>query len=1300
MKPILRNPFHLVSAIIPVLLVCTGQVGAADRIWDGGTANIAADGNGLPTYGAGNWSTAIANWDQGTALPHVTWNNAGPDNAIFGGSPSTAGTVDLQMDITVNQIKFTSGNNTNNYRIGATSPIETSKILFGGSYGDAFPTLDGPGSINYGIYAKISGTINGGLVISSDSDVAVGEGGRVYLANTTNDFVGDVTVLKGNLHALSNLGAATNKLILKGGAIYGNTGSTVAYSIANRIEVAADSTIGFNATGGTSTMTLSGSFSGAGNITSRSSGGGAKAVILTGDMSGYTGTFDNLTGFVTIQTSAPSGGKWKVSGGTLKLNAAGNDAIAHGTGTADLVVNGGILNLNGKAESINGLSGTGGTIENQLAATTATLTLGDGNATATFGGVVRNNAGTGGTTAITKTGTGSQTLTGPNSYTGATTVNAGTLVLASKSGLTPVTVAPSATFGVKLIADISEFVVPSLTTGTGAGSVIQLDTGSNGTVLDPIITATTFTPGSGATTLLKLKGFDFTTGTMPLVKYTTLDGAGFAGLAKQLPYRVVGTLVDNTTDPGDKHIDLEITSAESAVWNGDLSGDWDVDPDAAGTGGTQNWRTSVTNAATRYAQGATNTDQVTFNDAAAGTTTVNLTTTLTPLNVLVNNSIAKTYTFTGTGKLSGETALEKQGDGTLIIANTGVNDHTGGTFVTAGTLQLGDGSTTGAGRLAGTIATAADLAFFYPEAVTVGNGITGMGTVLKLGTNTLTLNAANTYSGGSIVRSGILAAATNTALGSGEVRLGDATSGSAPVGVTLDNREDVANSIWVSPDGTGTATLAASNTGTGTANPASFTGLVTLDRATTLRNDLAGDRLVFSGKITSTLPAEPEPIMPPITLTVTGGQNVTLQSTANNFAGTIQVTGAGTVLQASHNTTQEVLPDAVTVDLAAGTFLKLYASGGNLSETIAGLTGTGTVVRHEAATTGQILAVGAGDVSSTFDGVIRNNPGTGTGTLGLTKKGTGTFTLTGANLHTGFTTVEAGTLMVTGSISGPSNVTGGTLAGTGTVGAVTVTASGKVSPGTAATIGTLAAGGNVSFATGTELVAQINTDGTPASDRLAVTGNLTLGNATLVVSDLGTAVLTGTTRLVLATYSGTRTGTFNGLAEGSAVTVGGNTFTIQYDDPEGPLKAVTLEISGTGGYAAWATTNGVGAADADHDNDGVENAVEYVLGTDPKVPSSAGITGGVTATEFKFTFNRSDASETPDAAVSIETSNDLVHWDADGSPYAVGATGVGSVAIVENPASPAADPGYDAVTLTVPRNTAAKFARLKVVITP
>ncbi len=75
---------------------------AANRWWDGGTADILTDGNGLSGGTAGNWNETLLNWDAG-AVPHVAWVNSNNDTAIFGG---TAGTVTLTAPVTVGGLQF------------------------------------------------------------------------------------------------------------------------------------------------------------------------------------------------------------------------------------------------------------------------------------------------------------------------------------------------------------------------------------------------------------------------------------------------------------------------------------------------------------------------------------------------------------------------------------------------------------------------------------------------------------------------------------------------------------------------------------------------------------------------------------------------------------------------------------------------------------------------------------------------------------------------------------------------------------------------------------------------------------------------------------------------------------------------------------------------------------------------------------------------------------------------------------------------------------------------------------------
>ena len=125
------------------------------RYWDGGTADIAGDGNASSDGGAGTWSSSIKNWDAGAGVAHTNWNNAGTDLAVFKG---TVGTVTLAEDIylggifvdtvdgykiTGNTLHFgTSGSitNTGNHTIIASGITGSPSVIAGGG-GNWYLTL-------------------------------------------------------------------------------------------------------------------------------------------------------------------------------------------------------------------------------------------------------------------------------------------------------------------------------------------------------------------------------------------------------------------------------------------------------------------------------------------------------------------------------------------------------------------------------------------------------------------------------------------------------------------------------------------------------------------------------------------------------------------------------------------------------------------------------------------------------------------------------------------------------------------------------------------------------------------------------------------------------------------------------------------------------------------------------------------------------------------------------------------------------------------------------------------------------
>ena len=97
-------------------------------------------------------------------------------------------------------------------------------------------------------------------------------------------------------------------------------------------------------------------------------------------------------------------------------------------------------------------------------------------------------------------------------------------------------------------------------------------------------------------------------------------------------------------------------------------------------------------------------------------------------------------------------SLTKVGVGTLTL--TGANIYTGGTIINEGSLQIGNGGTTGS--ITGNVANNAILAFNRSESFTLSGVISGTGNVQQNGTGTTVLVGSNTYTGGTIINAGTL----------------------------------------------------------------------------------------------------------------------------------------------------------------------------------------------------------------------------------------------------------------------------------------------------------------------------------------------------------------------------------------------------------------------------------------------------------------------------------------------------------------------------------------------------------------
>jgi autotransporter-associated beta strand protein len=140
-------------------------------------------------------------------------------------------------------------------------------------------------------------------------------------------------------------------------------------------------------------------------------------------------------------------------------------------------------------------------------------------------------------------------------------------------------------------------------------------------------------------------------------------------------------------------------------------------------------------------------------------------------------SVDSTKTLTAAGIISGSGNVSKTGEGTLVL--TGANDFTGSLTLSVGTLDIGDGASSGSVATT-SIVTNADLRFNRNDNTSTVAAITGTGNLTKLGTGVLTLNNTGTnYSGTTTVSAGTLR------LGAAGV-LGNSTTVSIDMDATFD----------------------------------------------------------------------------------------------------------------------------------------------------------------------------------------------------------------------------------------------------------------------------------------------------------------------------------------------------------------------------------------------------------------------------------------------------------------------------------------------------------------------------------
>jgi autotransporter-associated beta strand protein len=180
------------------------------------------------------------------------------------------------------------------------------------------------------------------------------------------------------------------------------------------------------------------------------------------------------------------------------------------------------------------------------------------------------------------------------------------------------------------------------------------------------------------------------------------------------------------------------------------------------------------------------------------------------------------------------------------------------------------------------------------------------------------------------------------------------------------------------------------------------------------------------------------------------------------------------------------------------------------------------------------------------------------GAGGLAKSGAGTLTLSGASTHAGGTVVNAGTLLLTGSMPGPVFVNGGILGGTGSVaGPVTVNAAGALAPGLSPGV----------INTGNLVVAGalvVEVEGPAAGtqyDVTNVTGTVTIAGGTLQLIGAYVPVPGDVFTIVVNDAADAVAGAFAGMPEGGTVNFNGVALRISYVGGTG--NDVTLTAAST-----------------------------------------------------------------------------------------------------------------------------------------
>ncbi|MCR3344444.1 autotransporter outer membrane beta-barrel domain-containing protein [Salmonella enterica subsp. enterica serovar Kentucky] len=793
---------------------------------------------------------------------------------------------------------------------------------------------------------------------------------------------------------------------------------------------------------------------------------------------------------------------------------------------------------------------------------------------------------------VVKSGDKTLTLSGANSYSGATTISGGTLIATHVNALGTGAIDNRAS----LLLDASgQFTVTDLTTESGGNT--EIGAGST-------LQATTLTQKSDSTLTINLNSN---------TADPVIHAASQVSLAGTLDITGVGDVLDSdpaSTDDldtftliaSDKTIAGDFEKLTVAGMDADLADFITVDGRIDDTGKQYELTTALTWYADRD-------DAVTD---AHGTFNLTNADGSFAVNTVLENVDATLDPASATGWDG--TSLIKQGAGTLIL--NAENTYTGGTTISGGTLVATNVDALGSGDVTD------DATLELNTGGTFDNAISGSGQVVKSGDETLTLSGTNTYSGGTLISGGTLVASNVEALGTGDVTndavlelntggtFDNAISGSGQVVksgdkmLTLSGANSYSGGTLIS-DGT----LVASNVEALGSGDVTNDAVLELNTGGTFDNVISG-----SGKVEKS------------------GDDALTLSGSNTYTGGTLISG-GTLVASNVEAlgTGDVTDNATLALNAGGDFTNNIGGTGRVEKsgdqtlTLSGsntYTG-GTLISSGTLVATSVDALGTGNVTNnatlalnTGGDFINNIGGTGR----VEKSGDDALTLSGSNTYTGGTLISGGTLVAndvnalgtgdvtdnaalmlntggdfinniggtgrveksgddTLTLSGSNTYTGGTLISGGTLVANDVNALGTGDVTDNATLALNAVGDFNNAIGGSGKVEKSGDDTLTLSGSNTYTGGTLINGGTLVASNveaLGTGDVTDDATLELNTggkFDNAISGSGNVVKSGADTLTlsGSNTYTGGTTINDGTLVATSVDALGTGDVTDDAT---------------------------------------------------------------------------------------------------------------------------------